>query len=1018
MRYLEHGQKRGREQHRDQLDQRIALAGDLAVFEVATSSEESNGQKYDHITLSFSENHVSDEVLQIAVMEFQEHALAAWPPVQRHRIAFYAEAHRPRIASYTNSETGELVERLTHIHIGLGKHDLLTGESVEPLGFLGPQSDNLKYIDAWQEAFNARHGLSSPKDSPKISPENAVDILARYTGHRPDALGTFNEKKSAFELVLQKEIMSKNVTTWGDFGKLLSEHGELSKMREGQFGECYRIKPHGASRAMRLQGVFFQRQFIERPTAEKIAIVSDRARTAYMQQMQPRKEPHYLAKTLSDWHQFKARENRYLHTGSKFYREVYRPADAATRQCLLDQIERKHHGIQGSATTQNRKATAARNRMPKMPVRNMDGIQSRTEMLLRDHSSVDVRAEPASQPNGFGVRQTDGAGRRRGRRCHPITQSEAGPDQSGSVSAGRDAGQTDDALKLPRVIQPSSVLARVQADMRERYEQATDKDRYAEIRQHLDCAQLLGSLSHTHGLNPELYQLTKGKDGTPRIQCGSRALTPSDFLTKELGLPWRDSASILRKTYEHQIGDKVMTAQGRAAPSPLWREMKAEQLACKATAMQRLQTFDDETKARRAILFSKLKIEQTKALAGLTGANRKVALSLEKLRAVTIKAEFSDTRRALRKSIQPTQATVWRSFLQARAQAGSEEALAALRKLDDTVRAAPAQSITGIIFLSDEEQERTRRRRARESLALILKTLTHSVQINGDITYIRNGRPVLRDEGRRLAMLDEHSEEVIAAGLLLASEKFGPHLALTGSSEFQRRVVEVAVAQGIDIKFVDPQLEAMRLQLTFDKRQTARTEKERTTVAQLENVKKPEKIANAEEPPAPLHSPIQAIGETVHLASLAKPNHSPPPAAPEQKIGVEKADTEHRAPDYLDDIHKQIKAAKAEAEPRSKLACSTTTEADPATPDHGVIIASNDQFVAVQIGVTVKLYQTLELIKDLKYDGIDNGHRRFSPRNELTRKIGADGMRTLITEKRQDMLAEATRKRVSDRGRG
>ncbi len=821
-RYLEHGQKRGREQHRDQLDQRIALAGDLAVFEVATLSGEGDGQKYDHITLSFSEDHVSDEVLQIAVMEFQEHALAAWPQADRHRIAFYAEAHRPRIASYTNSETGAKVVRLTHIHIGLGKHDLLTGKAIEPLGFLGPQSDNLKYVDAWQESFNARHGLSSPKDNPKISPEDAVDILARYTGHRPDALGKFNEKKSAFELALQKEIISKNVTTWQDFGNLLTNHGVVSKMREGQFGECYRIKPHGASRAMRLQGVFFQRQFIERATAEKIAIVSDRARTAYLEQMQPRKEPKYVAKTLSDWHQFKARENRYLHTGSKFYHEVYKPADAATRQCLLDQIERNHHGIQGSSATQNRKATAARNRVPRMPVRNMDGIQSRTEMLLRDHSSVDVRAGPGAGQDSLGVRQTDGVGRRRGGRGHPITQSHTGPSQSGPVGAGRDAGETGDATPLPRVIQPSSVLARVQADMRERYEQATDKERFAQIRQHLDCVQLLGSLSHTHGLNPELYQLTKAKDGTPRIQCGSRALTPSDFLTKELGLPWRDAAPILRKTYEHQIGNKVMTAQGRAAPSPLWREMKAEQLAGKAAAMQRLQTFDDETKARRAALFSKLKIEQTKALAGLTGAGRKTAQSLEKLRAATVKAEFTDARRALRKSIQPTQANAWRSFLQVRAQAGSEEALAALRKLDDTVRAAPAQSITGTIYLSDDEDDKKRRHRVRESSASILKMLTYWVEINGDITYSLDGRAVLRDEGPHLAVLDEHNEEVIAAGLLLASEKFGPHLGLTGSAEFQRRVVRVAVAQGIAIKFVDPNLEAMRLQLTDEKRQAVR----------------------------------------------------------------------------------------------------------------------------------------------------------------------------------------------------
>ena len=180
--YLETGQKKGRDLHRNQLDQRVPLYGDLEVFEIATSTHQGDGQRYDHITLSFSENHVSDEMLQRAVNEFRDHALAAWPEAERHRIAFYAEAHRPKVLGYTNSETGEHVDRYTHIHIGVGRRDLETGKSVEVLGYLGLGSTNLKFVDAWQESFNARHGFASPKDNPKITPENAVDVLARHTG--------------------------------------------------------------------------------------------------------------------------------------------------------------------------------------------------------------------------------------------------------------------------------------------------------------------------------------------------------------------------------------------------------------------------------------------------------------------------------------------------------------------------------------------------------------------------------------------------------------------------------------------------------------------------------------------------------------------------------------------------------------------------------------------------------------------------------------------------------------------
>lgn len=101
------------------------------------------------------------------------------------------------------------------------------------------------------------------------------------------------------------------------------------------------------------------------------------------------------------------------------------------------------------------------------------------------------------------------------------------------------------------------MIERHLADLRERYEQASDKERYVEIRKCLDCRQLLNSLSHSQGLNPDVYLVAEAKDGTPRIQCGSRALTPSDFLMKELGLPWKEAAPILRLAYEQQINSEI-----------------------------------------------------------------------------------------------------------------------------------------------------------------------------------------------------------------------------------------------------------------------------------------------------------------------------------------------------------------------------------------------------------------------------------------------------------------------------
>ncbi len=853
--YLEHGQKAGRDFHRNELDQRVPLFGHLAVFEMATNVYQGEGKRYDHFTLAFSENHVSDEMLQLAVGEFRDHAFAAYSEEERHRIPFYAEAHRPRILSYTNKETGEDVERLVHIHIGIGKHDLVDGSFLEPMGYLGERSDNLKYIDAFQESFNSRHGFKSPKDSPNITPKNAIDVLAGF-GTRPDEFGNQNEKKAALELTLQKEIISQDVTTWDDFGKLLVKHGEVSKVNDGKLNETYRVKLPGAEKAMRLKGVFFQRQFIERPTSEKLDIIQAKVKAVYLEQMQPKKEPEYVNGILTEWHQIKAKELRYLNTGSKLYKEEYLPADAQTRLQIINDLEIKHHGIT-SPSTNSKRFSPSRNRVPGMPIRNLDGIQSRTKMLLPSDPGVDVRAEYAGEQTGAGVRQADGrdaAGVNTNIDSTTVERDNGSAFRPGEPvvwSADRESAEEEShrsRVSGDRLIQPSSVLARVQADMRERYEQAADKERYAEIHQHLDCAQLLSRLSHSHGLNPALYQVAKAKDGTPRIQCGTRALTPSDFLTKELGLPWKEAAPMLRQVYEHQLGKKTTNPRlSNGVPRQLWKDFNIEQGGARAKA----KAFNEETKLLRKSLFDKLKAEKNTALTGLSGSVKKTTRNLENRRSVKEKTDFEATRAALLEAIQPlSREQALRLFFQVRAQAGSEEALATLRKLDATARTAPAQGITGTIYLGDGEDEKKKRRRAREAAASILSIFV--VSTNGDVTYSQNGRDVLRDEGQHVAVLDQNSEEAIAAGLLLAREKFGPNLTLTGSPEFQRRVVAVAVAQGIPIKFVDPQLEAIRLQLTKEKRQAASpTTWEKATPAPVHAEAKPSHPVEAVAPTPP-----------------------------------------------------------------------------------------------------------------------------------------------------------------------
>ena len=109
-----------------------------------------------------------------------------------------------------------------------------------------------------------------------------------------------------------------------------------------------------------------------------------------------------------------------------------------------------------------------------------------------------------------------------------------------------------------------------------------------------------------------------------------------------------------------------------------------------------------------------------------------------------------------------------------------------------------------------------------QTLSLILKSLSRTEDRRGHFTYAAGGKDLFRDEGRTLAVLDENSEEAIAAALLIAREKFGSTLTLTGSPAFQQRVVAVAVAQGIAVKFADPALEEERLGMIVVRRSNSR----------------------------------------------------------------------------------------------------------------------------------------------------------------------------------------------------
>ena len=458
---------------------------------------------------------------------------------------------------------------------------------------------------------------------------------------------------------------------------------------------------------------------------------------------------------------------------------------------------------------------------------------------------------------------------------------------------------------------------------------------------------------------------------------------------------------------------------------PGWNEYIAIRDAQKVAKTQETLALQKRHSDERTALYEKLKAERTQAMQG-DWSGKGAAKNQKKSGLATLQAaeklELSEKHRDERKALQARYKPlpmykVWKEQPQ----------------------------IVGLQVLPALLQQNTRDKQI--SVAKTLRALTTKVDARQHTTYQLNHKDVFRDEGRTIAVLDLQSNAGIAAALAVAQQKFGNVLELTGSDEFKKNAVAVAVDNGLTCRFLDPELDKLREQLRQQKYQAERG----ATYAKV-----PPK------PPAPVHLPIQQPGEAVaprpqtlttqqrfdqakaekqatraaqreeetsRAMSLTtgQQSLSPEPLAQHPFALDEDAENfdhpelgadAHPPVDYLAEIHKQIEAAKAKADPRSSLANSTTTEADHDAPASGVIVASNDEFVAVQQRQSVKLYRVQELTKQLTYDGIDTGSGRFAVGNALERKNGKNGMRTLVSEEREDMQTEAKREQQSGKGLG
>lgn len=329
--YLENGHKQGREFHRDQLDERVILAGDLDFTQQIIGRVEIEGERYLHITLAFKEDEISTDTLLAITEDFRKFMFSAY---KEDEYNFYAEAHLPKIKSYEHEKAGEIVERKPHIHFVVPKINLRTGGALNPFGLVERSE---RHLDAFQEHVNNKYGLASPKDNRRVHFTDASDMIQRYNDDN------FTGSNKELKKTILEAVLDRNITSYDDFARLLDEFGETKIRNAGRHNEYLNVKVAGEAKGVNLKDYPFTRQFIELSGDEKKRILTAEIQRIYDVQGEARKDPVNVSAALEEWHRFRAREIKYVNSGNKKLYRTYRAATPDEREQILAHLTTKFY---------------------------------------------------------------------------------------------------------------------------------------------------------------------------------------------------------------------------------------------------------------------------------------------------------------------------------------------------------------------------------------------------------------------------------------------------------------------------------------------------------------------------------------------------------------------------------------------------------------------------------------------------------------------------------------------------
>lgn len=811
--YLEEGRKKGREFHRELIDERITLDGDIDLMDSVIESMETldpDASRYLHITLGFAEEfthghaghgQINQAIIQAVQDRFKAHLMAAY---DQSEFVWYSEAHIPKVSHDINATTGAYEERRPHIHIVIPMLNLMDGKYLNPLGF---GKANIKYLDAIQEQINAEFGLKSPKDSLREKPyAGGMHPLHK---HNPE----FNEQTpTAIRAAVKEAIESGQVGSFNELKEFLATWGEV-RVRNGKDGQYLNVKPSWAAKGINLKD----------HTPEKILVASSLVKVKGHSHPDASDRNGNNNRLVSEWKTQASLQARFITSGN---RHVFKALDAAGQAEMLARLHQDAMNRLDYTPLDNAKfaVMAAGKKIEELSMESARRVGRRTgikQTLNRmkglfngnkspgaDHGITGNDRWPASGADGK-THRADRHGRptkpdyRQSRQGAPAKSLDSLPNLSSSVMAhyngiamllpgnarhdvdgniaigadglrrdipARGRGRGIDALKR--------LVTRTALEQKLKVLEAPQALSADQLKNDTNPLLVIELAARIYKIDPSAYSVSNAADGSPRIRHENRSYNLGDFFTKHLGKTWAEAQEQLTVAYYNTMAG--------ALPEPnaaLWAGFNSWRIARNRSQAVERKEIREAWRKERTNVRNHYKAEKAR-IGQLRPAVRHNAMRV--LRAERLIKETRARQNAqagLAGAAHINRNAEYRIYLQDCAQKGDLAALRELRNCapegDDKFQ--QGNSLTG------------------EKAAPVFPLPDYKVDAAGRVLYLLHDNAVVADTMKSVNIL-KADREAYDLAIKVAVAKYGKTITLNGDEKFISGMIEAAKRSGLELQ--------------------------------------------------------------------------------------------------------------------------------------------------------------------------------------------------------------------------